>query len=43
MSVRARPHVGFLVDEAYLPATLTAGPMTDEGFVELCNELGSVF
>ena len=27
-----------LIDERYLPATLTAGPMTDEQFAELCAE-----
>ena len=27
-----------LIDERYLPATLTAGPMTDEQFLELCEE-----
>jgi Uma2 family endonuclease len=27
-----------LIDERYLPATLTTGPMTDEEFVELCAE-----
>lgn len=30
--------MAFLVDEAYLPATLTVGPMTDEAFAELCAE-----
>jgi Uma2 family endonuclease len=30
--------MGFLVDEAYLPATLTVGPMTDEAFAQLCSE-----
>ena len=30
--------MAFLVDEAYLPATLTAGPMTDEAFAQLCAE-----
>ena len=27
-----------LIDERYLPATLTAGPLTDEQFAELCAE-----
>jgi Uma2 family endonuclease len=31
--------MAFLVDEAYLPAVLTAQPMTDEEFAELCAEL----
>src|SRR5580700_7888594 len=30
--------MGFLVDEAYLPAILTVGPMTDEAFAQLCAE-----
>jgi Uma2 family endonuclease len=30
--------MAFLVDEAYLPATLTVGPMTDEAFAELVAE-----
>ena len=30
--------MAFLVDEAYLPAILTAQPMTDEQFAELCAE-----
>jgi len=30
--------VAFLVDEAYLPAILTVGPMTDEAFAQLCAE-----
>jgi Uma2 family endonuclease len=30
--------VAFLIDPAYLPATLTAPPMTDEEFAELCSE-----
>lgn len=29
--------MAFLVDEAYLPAILTAGPMTDEAFAQLCS------
>lgn len=28
----------FLIDEAFLPATLTAQPMTDEEFTEFCAE-----
>jgi Uma2 family endonuclease len=28
----------FLIDDAFLPATLTAGPMTDEEFAALCAE-----
>ena len=28
----------FLVDEAYLPAILTVGPMTDEAFAQRCAE-----
>jgi len=30
--------MAFQIDEAYLPATLTAGPMTDETFAQLCAE-----
>jgi Uma2 family endonuclease len=30
--------MGFLVDEAFLPAILTVGPMTDEAFAQLCQE-----
>jgi len=30
--------MAFLVDEAYLPAVLTVGPMSDEQFVELCAQ-----
>jgi Uma2 family endonuclease len=30
--------VAFLIDEAYLPAILTAGPMTDEEFANFCTE-----
>lgn len=30
--------MAFLVEEAYLPATLTVGPMTDEAFARLCAE-----
>jgi Uma2 family endonuclease len=30
--------MAFLIDEAYLPAILTVGPMTDEAFAQLCAE-----
>jgi len=30
--------MAFLVDEPYLPAILTVGPMTDEAFAQLCAE-----
>lgn len=30
--------MAFVIDPAYLPATLTAQPMTDEEFAELCAE-----
>jgi Uma2 family endonuclease len=30
--------MGFLVDEANLPPSLTVGPMTDEAFAQLCSE-----
>ena len=30
--------MAFVIDEAYLPATLTVGPMTDEAFAQLCAE-----
>jgi Uma2 family endonuclease len=30
--------MAFLVDEAFLPAVLTVGPMTDEAFAQLCAE-----
>jgi Uma2 family endonuclease len=30
--------MAFLVDEAYLPAILTVGPMSDEAFAQLCAE-----
>lgn len=30
--------MGLLIDQAYLPATLTATPMTDDEFLEFCNE-----
>ena len=29
--------MAFLVDEAYLPAILTVGPMTDEAFAQMCE------
>jgi Uma2 family endonuclease len=35
--------MAFLVDEAYLPAILTAQPMTDEEFAELCSEHPDLF
>src|ERR1700709_1725228 len=28
----------FAIDEAYLPATLTAPPMSDEAFIEFCAQ-----
>jgi Uma2 family endonuclease len=30
--------MAFLVDEAYLPAILTVGSMTDQAFAQLCAE-----
>ena len=30
--------MAFLIDEAYLPAVLTVGPMTDEAFAQLCAD-----
>lgn len=30
--------MAFLVDEAYLPANLTVGRMSDEAFAQLCAE-----
>jgi len=30
--------MSFLVDEAYLPAMLTMGPMADEAFARLCAD-----
>ena len=33
----------FLIDEAHLPAMLTASPMTDEEFAELCAEHPDLF
>lgn len=30
--------MAFVLDEGYLPATLTVGPMTDDAFAELCAE-----
>ena len=35
--------MSFLIDEAYLPATLTAHPMTDEAFAEFCTEHPDLF
>jgi Uma2 family endonuclease len=35
--------MSFMIDEAYLPATLTAPPMTDEQFAELCAEHPDLF
>jgi Uma2 family endonuclease len=35
--------MAFLVDEAYLPAILTAQPMTDDEFAELCSEHPDLF
>jgi Uma2 family endonuclease len=33
----------FVIDEAYLPATLTAPPMTDEDFAEFCAKYPEYF
>lgn len=33
----------FILDDAFLPATLTAHPMTDEVFAELCSEHPDLF
>ena len=33
----------FQIDEAYLPATLTARPMTDEEFAEFCDQHPDLF
>ena len=33
----------FVIDETYLPATLTARPMTDEQFAKLCGEHPDLF
>jgi Uma2 family endonuclease len=30
--------MGFVIDEAHLPAVLSVGPMSDEAFVQLCSE-----
>lgn len=30
--------MAFVIEEAHLPAVLTVGPMTDEGFANLCSE-----
>ena len=35
--------MAFLIDEAFLPATLTAQPMTDEEFAEFCGEHPDLF
>ena len=35
--------MAFLIDEAYLPATLTVGPMGDEQFAEFCSEHPDLF
>lgn len=35
--------MAFLIDETYLPATLTAQPMTDEAFAELCADHPDLF
>src|SRR5450432_2024865 len=35
--------MAFLIDEAFLPATLTAHPMTDEEFAEFCGEHPDLF
>ena len=35
--------MAFLIDEAFLPATLTAEPMTDEEFVEFCSKHPDLF
>ena len=32
-----------VIDEAYLPATLTAAPMNDEEFVEFCAQFPDYF
>lgn len=31
--------VSFVIDEAFLPAVLTVGPMTDEKFAKLCEDM----
>ena len=35
--------MAFLIDQAYLPATLTVEPMTDEQFAEFCSEHSDLF
>ena len=35
--------MSFVIDETFLPATLSAGPMTDEQFAQLCAEHPDVF
>ena len=35
--------MAFLIDEAFLPATLTAHPMTDEEFAAFCAEHPDLF
>jgi Uma2 family endonuclease len=35
--------MAFLIDEAYLPAVLTAQPMSDEEFAKLCSEHPDLF
>ncbi len=35
--------MAFMIDEAFLPATLTARPMTDQQFAEFCAEDPDLF
>jgi len=35
--------MAFTIDEAFLPAVLTAQPMTDEQFAEFCSEHPDLF
>ena len=35
--------MAFLIDQAYLPATLTVEPMTDEQFADFCSEHSDLF
>ena len=35
--------MAFLIDEAYLPATLTVPPMTDQQFADFCAEYPDLF
>jgi hypothetical protein len=35
--------MAFMIDEAFLPATLTAPPMTDQQFAEFCSEHPDLF